>query len=503
MEQAQQAVQDAQAIHHAIVDQVNQLNQTQAGRNLDVTYVDPSHIVPGEFDFPEAATSFLTKRKIEEKAPRWSGNGSWTLFKEDFGRFAIEQRLNKTPWLMKVILFRSLTGKARLQARYHSPHEDPHAEQTWEEYLREIQDLYWSQATRDQADYVFRSYVQESDQQPPGYYATKKFSLFQEAGYSMTERDWNEYLRETARGLICTKLASELLDQQPKPRKVTEVKNFLTVRAAALVKKAQMPAMVKRGFAPSTMAGINPPVRSFLKYDSEYDKAENNKIVVTGQVGAMRPATGRMNQMDPEDGEETTFGTVETDENGVEYEYVPYGEEDDEAEGEIMQMGTKQPSAKEPCWNCGSKYHWRTECPNPPKVSGIQPQVRFRPRGKWVPRNRPFGRGRPAGQPAAKPKAKAGGNFPPFARRVVRRTFRRPAGRGKKPAVKGGKKPAAAGKVGNMEPITEEDEGQEADTGESYDQEDGEWVEETEEFFYEDGQVDDAEDQNLTESGTQ
>ena len=243
-------------------------------------------------------------------------------------------------------------------------------------------------------------------------------------------------------------------------------------------------------------------MRSFIKYDSEYDKVENNKIVVTGQMGAMRPVTGSVNQMTAEEEEEMTFGTMQTDEDGVEYEYVPYGEADDEAEGDIQQLGTKQPGAKEPCWNCGSKYHWRSECPNPAKVGGIQPPGRFKPRGRWVPRNRPFGRGRPAGQPAARPKVGGGGNFPPFARRVVRRTFRRPAGRGKKPAGRGGKKPAAAGKVGAMEPA-EQDEGQEAEVGDGNDQEDGEWIEETEEFFYDDDQADDGEDQNLSESGTQ
>ena len=69
--------------------------------------------------------------------------------------------------------------------------------------------------------------------------------------------------------------------------------------------------------------------------------------------------------------------------------------------------------------------------------------------------------------------------------------------------MRGGKKPAAAGKVGNMEPADDQEDGQEADTGEGYDQEDGEWVEETEEFFYEDDQGDDGEDQDLAETGTQ
>ena len=223
-----------QRLRHLLA-QVDDRGAGQQAGQLDITFVDPTHRVPPRF--PEAAMNYLTKRRIMEKCPQFNGMGSWTSYKEKYENFSKEQGLDRTPWLRKVVLFKAMTGKAEEQARFSSPYWVPFNDLTFDAYLMHLQNIFWSQASMDQADLLFRRYKQETDSQPPQYYANKKFTLFCEAGYSMKDRDWEDFIVEVARGLINPQLASDLMDQHPKPPGMIELLAFLSTRATQLMKK--------------------------------------------------------------------------------------------------------------------------------------------------------------------------------------------------------------------------------------------------------------------------
>ena len=144
--------------------------------NCPFVYVDPSPVVPKRW--PAKVHEFMTKKRIEQTHPKYNGQESWPLFVELFNRYAVQNGLDRCQWLLKIVLFMCFVDRALSQVRYKSPYLRPYNRQSYAKYLREIQAVFWSQNSVDQADMVFRAYKQETPTQPPSYYATNKFSLF-------------------------------------------------------------------------------------------------------------------------------------------------------------------------------------------------------------------------------------------------------------------------------------------------------------------------------------